>query len=256
MAEMTTRIFLVRGLAREARHWGLFLHKLAKSFPGTAIHPLEIPGAGHLRDVTSPLSVEGCVKAMRREFLRHKPQGDDCRIIGLSLGGMIAAHWLEKHPEDFKAAVLINTSCTISPFYRRMQLLAGIHLLVTLFYFGRYRREKRLASLLCNLADPKKVAQEWAEISRTAPVSFINILRQLYAAATFETPVKIEAPTLILSSRRDRLVSVKSSEDIANLWNKDHICHEWAGHDLTTDDPDWCISQLLSWHPFPPPELR
>lgn len=244
------KIFMVRGLAREARHWGNFLSELKKSFPDAVIHPLEVPGTGTLRHQTSPTSIDSYVKTLRQQYLNNTPENDDCKIIGLSLGGMIAAQWLESHPNDFSAAVLINTSCRKSPIYRRLKINGGSRLLVALCHQDPFQREKKLASLLCNLVDQDKTAQEWARISKSAPVSLLNFLRQFYAAATFQLPAKNEVPTLILCSRRDRLVSYESSEDIALLLQKECIYHDQAGHDLTTDDPNWCIEQLLCWAPF------
>lgn len=244
------KIFLIRGLARETRHWGDFVSRLAKSFSGSTVHPLEIPGTGRLRHHAAPSTISGYVNLMRQDYLLHASEGDHCNIIGLSLGGMITAHWLKHHPHDFRSAVLINTSSSASPIFRRVLIRGAAQLTYALFCTDVYQREKRLASLLCNLADQQKVAENWAEIAKSAPVPLRNFLRQLYAAAIFRLPVTIETPTLILCSRKDRLVSYTSSEDIAALWHRQLLCHDLAGHDLTSDDPGWCIEQLENWSPF------
>ncbi len=248
--QKTTRIFLIRGLARETRHWGGFLPRMAKAFSDAKIHPLEIPGAGRLNKHVSPIKVSEYINVLRQQYLTHAADGDDCKIIGLSLGGMIAAHWLDQNPLDFSAGVLINTSLSISPFYRRMLISGGAQLFISLFTTDLYKREKRLVSLVCNLANHEAIARKWVEISKTAPVSSINLLRQLFAAATFQLPAIPKVPTLILCSKNDRLVSTRCSEDIASLWNSILFCHNIAGHDVTTDDPDWCIRKLKTWTHF------
>lgn len=244
------KIFMVRGLARETRHWGVFIPNIQKSFPDAVIHPLEIPGTGRLKHQTSPTSIDDYVQILRQQYLYNITENDDCKIIGLSLGGMMAAHWLAHYPQDFSAAVLINTSGRISTISKRLKITGGLRLLMALCHRDPFRREKKLASLLCNLADQDKTAHDWAQISKTAPVSLLNFLRQFYAAATFKLPANNVVETLILCSRRDRLVSYESSGDIAFLWQKEYFCHDEAGHDLTTDDPNWCIEQLRSWPPF------
>lgn len=250
MKNKTTKIFLIRGLARETRHWGVFLDKMAESFAKATLHSLEIPGTGKLHTQTSPTTINDYVISTRRQYLAQIAKGDDCKIIGFSLGGMVAAHWLKHSPLDFSAAVLINTSFPISPFYKRMHPSGTAQLLLSFLSLDPYRREKRIATLLCNLANHEMIATDWAEIARTSPVSSINFLRQLYAAATLAPPVKTEVPTLIMSSLKDKLVSPQCSAEIATLWNCKLFIHDRAGHDLTTDDPDWCIRKLQSWTPF------
>ncbi len=187
---------------------------------------------------------------MRQQYLACAEYGDDCKIIGLSLGGMIATHWLEQYPLDFNAAVLINTSLPVSSFYRRLLISGGLQLFVSLLTTDVYKREKRIVSLLCNLANHETIARQWEEIRISAPVSSVNFLRQLFAAATFRLPAKPKVPTLILCSKNDRLVSVKCSEDIASRWNSTLFCHDKAGHDIPTDDTDWCIRKLQTWTHF------
>jgi len=246
----TTRIFLIRGLARETRHWGGFLPRMAQSFSGAKIHPLEIPGSGRLNNHISPIKSSEYINAIRQQYLNHAAEGDDCKIIGLSLGGMIVAHWLEQNPLDFSAAVLINTSLSISPFYKRLQISGGAQLFTSLLTTDIYKREKKLASLLCNLANRDVIARQWVDISKTAPVTSKNLFRQLIAAATFRLPAKPKVPMLILCSTNDRLVSASCSKDIASLWNSILFCHDTAGHDITTDDPEWCIKKLQNWAHF------
>jgi pimeloyl-ACP methyl ester carboxylesterase len=170
-------------------------------------------------------------------------------VIGLSLGGMIAAQWIHTHPTDFQAVVIINSSSSLSRFWQRMIPSGGKALLKAFSTRDISKRERTIAGLITNLADPDRVAHNWAEISRSAPISTLNTFRQLAAAATFSLPRNIGTPTLVLCSTHDRLVSPICSEDIARALTCGIVHHSMAGHDLTTDDPDWCITQIFSWLP-------
>jgi len=49
---------------------------------------------------------------------------------------------------------------------------------------------------------------------------------------------------LILTSKADRLVSYKCSEQISKLWNCPVHYHQEAGHDLPLDDAAWVIERI------------
>lgn len=243
----TTTFFLLRGLAREIRHWGDFPEVLTNSGEGIRVVPLEIPGAGKLRHSRAPMAAGEYVKRIREQYLRQVRSRDTNILFGLSFGGMIAASWLDVFPEDFHAAVLANTSSRDCPFYKRLSPAALRILFFTLLSGDVEARERRLANLICNLADTEVIARQWSDIARSAPMSSLNKLRQLYAAAVFSLPSAPGVPTLVLCSTKDRLCDPLCSEKIGDAWSCRLICHAEAGHDLTTDDPHWCSSTLLSW---------
>ncbi|MBM9603920.1 alpha/beta fold hydrolase [Desulfopila inferna] len=243
----TINIFLLRGLAREVRHWGTFPETLRAAGAGIEVTPLEIPGAGVLRNESSPTTISEYVERIRPQFLRHSRDQEHNFLLGLSLGGMIAAQWIDTYPSDYRAAVIINSSSSLSPPRQRISLSGLKALIGSLLIRDVYRQEKRIADKVCNLADTEKIARQWADISRSAPIARYNVLRQLFASAIFSLPREVKVPVLILSSARDRLVSPSCSRDIAQVWGSPVISHNRAGHDLTTDDPDWCISHILPW---------
>ncbi len=243
----TTTFFLLRGLAREIRHWGDFPEVLENSGERIRAVPLEIPGAGSLRNSRAPLAAGEYVKRIREQYLQQRRSQDTNILFGLSFGGMIAASWLDACPEDFQAAVLANASSRDCPFYKRLSPAAMRILFSTLFSGDVEGRERRLANLICNLADTDEIARQWSDIARSAPMSSLNKLRQLYAAAVFSLPPAPGVPTLVLCSTKDRLCDPRCSEIIGDAWACRRICHAEAGHDLTTDDPRWCGSTLMSW---------
>jgi len=243
----TISFYLLRGLARETRHWGIFTSILEQSNSSFQVIPLEIPGTGYLRTKKAPIRVKEYVQVIRSQYLRHASKHHYNIIVGMSFGGMIATSWAAIHPQDFQAAVLINTSCNDSALLKRISPQGVVQLLLAALCPGNYGKEKRIAQLICNLADTNKVAKEWASIRKKSPVSPMQAFRQLYSAAKFCLPPGVEIPILLLSSKKDRLVSPQCSEDISLRIPSKLIYHTLAGHDIPTDDPQWCVSTIKKW---------
>jgi pimeloyl-ACP methyl ester carboxylesterase len=105
---------LLRGLTREARHWGDFADQLARALPGSAqetiqVLALDLPGNGVFHKEASPTSVTAMADFARAQLLaRGLPP--PYRIVAMSLGGMVAADWALRHPDEVDRLVLINTS--------------------------------------------------------------------------------------------------------------------------------------------------
>jgi pimeloyl-ACP methyl ester carboxylesterase len=256
---MTTWV-LLRGLAREGRHWGGLPAALRRVLPAsdTVVAP-DLPGNGALWQERSPDRVDEMVAAVRRSVTGlHEPP---YVLVALSLGGMVALRWAHAQPEEVAGCVLINSSVgRFSPFWRRLRP-ASYGALLALLAPGRapQDRERVILQLTSNLPLSQATRAAWAEHARSAPVARGNILRQLVAAARFRAPlVAPGVPLLLLASERDRLVAVQCSRDIALRWPAPLRIHPSAGHDLPLDDPQWVIEQLLDWRPHAvvPPDLE
>jgi pimeloyl-ACP methyl ester carboxylesterase len=79
-------------------------------------------------------------------------------------------------------------------------------------------------------------------------VQAANAWRQLWAAAQFSAASAAPpCPTLLLSSRADRLVNPRCSVHLAQVWRVHHEQHPWAGHDLPHDDADWICRAMTDW---------
>ncbi len=238
--------FLFRGLIREARHWGEFPELLAKAQPNSQVSTIDIPGAGIYFRSPSPLSVKRMVESMRRVYLEEKKENEECILLAISLGGMIAAQWLRDYPQDFQKAILVNTSYGgISKVFDRLKLSAFIHLLKVPFLKGRAKEAHilRLISNHKNVFD--KTLNLWEVIQKQQPVSLSNTIRQLVAGGLFRIGgFKPLVPVLILASVHDRMVSVDCSRAIAQKWEAPIFEHPTAGHDLSADDPRWIVEKV------------
>ncbi|WP_250502887.1 MULTISPECIES: alpha/beta hydrolase [unclassified Caballeronia] len=244
---------LLRGLTREARHWGAFdaalaAHGLAGA--GERAICIDLPGNGVERAHGAPLSVVRMMAFVRERAAAlniHMP----CRVLAMSLGAMVATAWAEHHPDEIERLVLINTS--MRPFARVSErlrpnawpMLARIAMTWTL----PERCETLIHALTCSRIDTRGAdIAHWAHLRRTHGASAANALRQLAAAARFRARVDAPpCPVLLLSSAADRLVDPICSLRIAAQWRASHAVHPWAGHDLPHDDANWTCAAIAAW---------
>ena len=237
---------LLRGLTRETRHWGGFPSQLLAAFPGDRVLPLELPGNGELNALASPMSIAG-MAAFCREAAARSGAAPPYLLLAMSMGGMVASAWSERHPEEIAGCVLINTSFgRFSPPHRRLRPRAWPGLLAILLEGTAEGRERRILALTSARAHPGVVA-EWAAIRRSRPVSPANALRQLLASAAFRAPLEAAVPTLVLASARDGLVDPRCSLAIARQWHCALALHPDAGHDLPLEDGAWVAGEIRKW---------
>ncbi|HEX3378806.1 MAG TPA: alpha/beta hydrolase [Paraburkholderia sp.] len=261
---------LLRGLTRETRHWGRLPAALretlgqtsgdglreatatstAASETGVRLLLLDLPGNGEFAQRRAPASVAGMVAFVRQTALETGVPGP-YNVLAMSLGGMVATDWAQRHPGEIERLVLINTS--MRPFsrtYERLRPSAWPGLLGVAAHWGDAAdAESGIHRLTCNNVDTLGAdLEEWTAIRRSAPVSRANALRQLWAAARFSAAaVAPRCALLILSSRADGLVNPVCSAKLAAAWSAPHREHPSAGHDLPHDDPAWTAAQIRAW---------
>ena len=252
---------LLRGLTREARHWGsfpaLFGRELgagsgsdSDSVAGEGMTLLELPGNGRKNAVRTPLDVHDMMMFVRADAARLGIPAP-YRLLAMSLGGMVATAWAQQYPEEIERLVLVNTSmrpfCYLTERLRPAAWPAIKRLIAA--WPDPEESERIIHDLTCNRRDT--IADDiaaWAGVRRTAPVSTVNGLLQLWAAARFRAGRKApRCPTLLLSSESDRLVNPVCSARIAARWGAAHAEHPWAGHDLPHDDPQWTSKTICDW---------
>ncbi|MBC7598475.1 MAG: alpha/beta hydrolase [Polaromonas sp.] len=237
---------LLRGLTRETRHWDAFPGQLAQH-TGEAVLALDLPGNGEFAHMTSPLAVHEMV-----DFVRHQARQRGlrlpCKLLAMSLGGMVATDWAQRYPDEVARLVLINTS--MRPFSSLTQRLRPVNWLKLAAMIARWhdgaQAEKVIHSLTCKRLDTQAAdIVSWIQIRKSAAVSAANAQRQLWAAARFacaaQRPI---CPTLLLSSATDQLVNPVCSAQLASAWQAEHQQHPWAGHDLPHDDGRWVCAAV------------
>ena len=245
---MTTRWILLRGLAREAAHWGPLAQRLEQALGrGHVVQALDLPGSGARRHEACPGDVAAIAQACRPQVAGDSP----VVLVAMSLGAMVALEWSRAAPQAVAGCVLINTSAGgTSPFWARLRPANYLRIARLLAWpADPLSREREILAMTS--ADPSRHAQaaeRWAEIARQRPMARTNAARQLLAAARYRAPPRPPAvPLLLLASRGDRLVSPQCSARLAQAWQRPIAWHPWAGHDLPLDDPDWVVGSLVGW---------
>jgi pimeloyl-ACP methyl ester carboxylesterase len=250
MNELGQNWILLRGLAREAAHWGDFVPLLQATFPEAQITTLDLPGTGCFYRGKSPSTIQAITETVRGQAFERGLLQQPVTLLALSLGGMVAWEWLQKYPEDSCGAALMSSSFAgLNPFYERLrwQIYAKFFALVT--ERDLYQRELAIVQLVNNRRElDAQIAKDWEHIQKERPVSLKNVFNQLLAAASYSPGlVKPKQPILLLNSKGDRLVAPSCSETIQKKWGLDLHTHPWAGHDLTVDDGAWVATQLKKW---------
>lgn len=237
---------LLRGLTREAGHWGDFLPVLRERAGRAAVATLDLPGAGSRWRERSPASIGAITDACR---VLAAGYARPWRLIGLSMGGMVAIDWAARHPDELAGALLINTSVRpFAAFHQRLRPALWPALASVLI--GGDAAAVEATILRCTSAWPDRhvaVLADWAALRRRHPVSRANALRQLLAAARFAAPAaRPMVPMQVLCALGDQLVDPACSRALARAWSLPLAVHSDAGHDLPLDDPHWVAEQALA----------
>jgi len=241
---------LLRGLAREKRHWGIFPALLKEYFPDHNFYPLELPGVGQKVKMSAMSTIDGYADHLREEWLHLKRESDGpWGIIAISMGGMIAMNWCARYQSDMAALVLMNTSGgNLSAPHHRFSPSA-LKMVIKLFFKENYQeRERAILELTTRKADiSTELIHEYATYSAEHPIKRKNFLKQIYAAAKFKVPLKINTPLLILAGKHDGLAHYKCSRTLADHFKAKTVLNEEAGHDLPLEDPIWIAEQIDSF---------
>lgn len=246
------RWLFLRGLVREARHWGRFPEQFCQTLYGAdSAAPifLDLPGMGTEANRPVPPDVSGFVDDLRRRF-QDLPVGEEpVGLFAVSLGGMVALNWLSRFPQDFSRAVIVNTSAgDLSAPFERFHPRTYPRILKAILSSGK-EREMAILSFTSNNVElnHEEIAVRHAAYAREIPAKIPVLFRQIRAGMSSRTPERIEVPTLFLASREDRLVDWTCSKRIAERLGAPLQVHGTAGHDLPLDEPDWTIGCVRSF---------
>ncbi len=246
---MTHWVFL-RGLAREARHWGEFSAVFAQTVRAENITLQDLAGNGVFNAQRSPTSVGAMVEFVRKQLADAGVQPPH-QVLAMSLGAMVATEWAAQYPQEVARLVLINTS--MQPLSNAAERLRPQNwpalAAMALHWNNASFAERTIFRLTCNRVDTRDSDQKkWLQIRSTAPVTTANLARQLLAASRYRVPPTAPlCPVLVLSSGADALVNPVCSQRLASSWKVTHQQHPWAGHDLPHDDANWVCQQVASW---------
>ncbi|MCH2534548.1 MAG: alpha/beta hydrolase [Bdellovibrionales bacterium] len=236
---------LLRGLGRQAAHWGEFKSLLEEQEFSDKVVALDLPGFGEQNTEDSPTRIKAITNFIRLNFLKQISSEDKAwTIIGFSLGGMVALDWVNRFPHDFKKIIIINSSAAnLSPPWMRLRAEVFKHFLKIIKTRNTKQRETEILKMICN-HDPEAYVEEWTHLAQKHPYKEINVIKQLGAALSFTAPKTLNISGLVLSSTQDRMVHYSCSKKLSKRFNWPIQLHKSAGHDLTTDDPKWVITEI------------
>lgn len=244
----TPHWLLLRGLLREAGHWGTFLDRFRQAFPASAVDTIDLPGCGQHHDETAPLTVREIVDQVRARA-RLQP-GTRTWLLGLSLGGMVALDWMARFPEDIAGGVILSSSAGgLGPLLGRCRPGGAVGLVRAALARSVERRERVVFALTSQRPELAPAAlPQWVGLAQQHPVRLASAARLLTAASRFRLPPAESWPELlVLAGQGDRLVDPRCSRALAQAVGGVFQEHPAAGHDLPLDAPDWVIERVADW---------
>jgi pimeloyl-ACP methyl ester carboxylesterase len=247
------RWVLLRGLAREAGHWGSFPDVLRRTLPEAQILRPDLPGCGLAADATSPDTVPEILERVRERLGLPRParEGEPpLAALGISLGGMLVVEWLARHPGELTGAVIVNASVGgLSPPWRRLRPLGLWHLAGAALARTPARREAHVYAMVsARPAAAGPVVESWVALGASHPIQTATAWRQIVAAARYR-PRVLPHPgaALVLVSANDGMVDPACSRALAATMGVPVREHPTAGHDLPLDEPEWTANEIAAW---------
>ncbi|MGY0194001.1 alpha/beta fold hydrolase [Leptothrix sp. BB-4] len=258
-ADVAPAWLLVRGLSRSAAHWGDLPQRLQSALRervhrDARVVCLDLPGNGTRWRERSPASVPALAADLRRQW--QAQAGADAvgalHLLALSMGGMVALEWARRHPDELASLTLVNSSLGgLAPLHWRMRPMAWPTLLRLLAWPASARTcEGALHRLTSrDTGSFEATVTWWTALREAEPVSRLNVLRQLLAAARYRLGAgelrRLRVPLQVLCSDGDALVDPRCSAHLSAATGAPLHRHPDAGHDLPLDAPDWLIERTI-----------
>jgi pimeloyl-ACP methyl ester carboxylesterase len=240
---------LLRGLGREAEHWGEWPEEL-KTLPATqSVRAVDLPGVGSEWRGKSPWGVRAIMEDVRTR-IQHASMRQKWMICAISFGGMVALEWAARYPSEIGGSVFINTSAAnLSSVFQRLQTPAVRSLVKILCAQDSKRNEEEVFHLTTamSLSRQEEIVSQWVSIAHARPVGKRTLLKQLWSAGRFKArPMPSAPPFLFLASAKDQIVRPLCSKALAEFYRSPFHLHPSAGHDLVTDDAPWVLEKIQS----------
>jgi pimeloyl-[acyl-carrier protein] methyl ester esterase len=242
---------LLRGLARDQRHWMQFGSIFEERMPGSRVFMLDLPGMGNQNKRLSPLTVPGIVDDLRHRWKQIEHDfGGPWGILAVSLGGMVAMDWCDRYAYDFQKLVLVNSSSGgVSHPLRRLQPPMIAEFLKIAKARSAREKEQTILGFNSNIrsAQDPSIEDAWAQFAEDSPNTVLNIARQIIAGTQYRAPKSLMPRILVLSALQDHLTHPSCSWDLARRFGSSLVFHDTAGHDLPMDAPEWLVDQVRFW---------
>ncbi|MGI5287102.1 alpha/beta fold hydrolase [Nonomuraea polychroma] len=237
----------VHGLAGSATNWTDLMDELKDTVTG---HALDLPGAGY-----SPAPADGdyTVAAHARAVISLMEETGPAHLFGNSLGGAIAVRVAATRPDLVRSLTLISPALPdLLPRYGPIRVAAAAIPMIGEWVAGKMRlipAEHRVSAT---------VSMVWADVNAVHPVRLRDAINELrrrddlpYAdqamicsargivaeyfrrgeANLWRQAARVQAPTLIMHGRRDRLVRpATAAKALRTFGNARIVLLPTAGH--------------------------
>lgn len=236
--------YLLRGLARESRHWASFPEGLKKTYPGCEIKFLELPGAGSRYQETFPISLNSLFKDLTKQV---QTKHENNFLIAISLGGMIALNWVKREPNIFKSLFIINSSArNLSAPWERFKPKNYKFFYRILSAKSAFMRELAILEMTSSLEKEKLLTQAkvYAGYHEQFPMRLRNIMKQLFLGAILKAPQSLNTALFFIVAKEDHLVDPSCSQKLADFYQTKLVSCDFGGHDLPLDNSAFILSHL------------
>ncbi len=217
--------------------------------PGSRVICVDAPGCGLERHRRAPRSIAETADDVLARFHAIRAGQRAWSVCGVSLGGMLAVDIAARNPPGLRGAVVMNSSAPqLSWTWERLTPGALFAMLRTITQRSVTARERIMMPLVVNdAAKLQKTMNEWVRLAGLRPLPSRSFFAQLFAAASWRAPATCSTPLLVLCSAGDRLVAPSCSHRLAKHYNCPLEEHPTAGHDITTDAPEWVAAAIVKW---------
>ncbi|MBM4374990.1 MAG: alpha/beta fold hydrolase [Deltaproteobacteria bacterium] len=212
--EAKPTLVLIRGLGRNALHWGELVSRLERSF---YLLLFDNRGVGRSDRVARPFSVTDLADDVAEVMDAAKVAR--AHVLGTSLGGMVAMRFAIEHGPRLDRLVLVSTTPggrAAAPPKARAFARMAIARLGSLR--DAMRTDARFVLGESFAGTHPAVLDEWQDIAERYPVSRRALVFQALAARLHDASRELDAitaPTLVLSCRDDKLVPAENSRLLA-----------------------------------------
>lgn len=238
---------LLRGLSRQAEHWGSFPEAL-RTASNDMVIALDLPGFGKESHADFSLSLRENIDSLRSKCMPLLKTKQSC-ILGLSFGGMLALEWIKLYPEDFSMGIFVNSSASGVCKARERISTRGIYTIArNSLPNAPEDKERQILNLTSNVHTLNEIIlRKWIQLEEQHPTKWLAVLKQLLVSIFFKPPSDLGVPLLFLGALNDRLVHSNCTLKLAEFYKSEVFLHPTAGHDLPLDAPEWVIHQILEF---------
>lgn len=243
MKKKPKALVLVRGLIRTGSHWYGFDQTIENKYAGCfdKIFTVDLPVGQNLKEQIRLSNPVNFISELNSKI----PEGYELTYFGVSLAGLAGINLLSTYPNKYKKVIAINTSHPkLSNVFERIKFIPALVIFLTrLFKKSECERE-----ILFYTINDSSIRLQYLEkatlLFKKNPWTINQLFSQLVVATKLKKIPSSGKALAILASQNDMLVPIKNSKVIAKSLQSHLYLNHKAGHDLTTEDPDWVLDTL------------